>query len=61
MGDMQKPVVAQMIVDIVDQDRKRDSSEQFLDVTLRLATVDPQGIDDLCVGVFGGVVPLGAE
>ena len=47
MGDMQKPVVAQMIVDIVDQDRKRDSPEQFLDVTLRLATVDTQGIDDL--------------
>jgi hypothetical protein len=49
---MQKAVIAQVIVDIVDRDRKSDASPKLLDVSLRGGTCNAQDVNNLGVRLW---------
>ena len=58
---MQEAVIAQMIVDIGDEDGEGDAPPEFLDIRLRRRTMHAQRIDDLGIGMLAGFRDFDAE
>ncbi len=58
---MQEAVIAQMIVDVGDEDGEGDAPPKFLGIRLRRRTMHAQRIDDLGIGMLAGFRDFDAE